>query len=82
MSEVHVQFDGESKDISIEDLFPDGAPEVAGGTGVLTAGNNVSVSVKEALADYFDRSASEFSNFEVVLEPGGDITVRPPAVFG
>lgn len=82
MSEVHVQFDGKSDDITMEDLFPNGNPEINGDSGVLSASNNLTVTIKEALADHYDRSASEFSNFEVVLEPGGDITVRPPAVFG
>lgn len=82
MSQVHVQFDGRSDDIEATELFPGGVPAIAERTGVLAAGNEIVASVKDALADYYDRPISEFSSYEVVVEPGGDITVRPPAVFG
>lgn len=81
MSVVHSQFDGRSDDITIEELFPEGAPETDA-SGILTRGSSFATTIKEALADHYDRQVSEFSNYEVVVEPDGDITVRPPAVFG
>lgn len=82
MATVHVQFDGRSDDIEAEELFPNGMPTIEDRTGVLAAGNAIVASVKEALSDHYDRPISEFSSYEVVVEPGGDVTVRPPAVFG
>lgn len=82
MAMVHSLFDGLSEDFDAETLFPDGVPNVSGELGVLSAGNQLSSAVKEALADHYDRPLDEFSSYEVVVEPNNDITVRPPAKFG
>jgi hypothetical protein len=82
MAMVHSLFDGRADDIEIEVLFPDGVPAVTAGAGVLDTGSQLADTVKEALADHYDRPLSEFSSYEVVVEPEGDVTVRPPAKFG
>lgn len=82
MAMVHSLFDGRSDDIETDVLFPEGIPTVAAEAGVLETGSQLAGAVKEALADHYDRPASEFSSYEVVVEPDGDITVRPPAKFG
>lgn len=82
MAVVHSLFDGRADDIETDVLFPEGAPTVTAGAGVLDAGSQIASVIKEALADHYDRPVGEFSNYDVVVEPEGDITVRPPAKFG
>lgn len=82
MATVHSLFDGRSDDIELDVLFPEGPPTAVVGDGVLETGNYLATVVKEALADHYDRPLEEFSSYEVVVEPAGDITVRPPAKFG
>lgn len=82
MTIIHSLFDGRQDEIDSDVLFSEGLPETGDVSGVVDAGNSFAVTIKEALADHYDRSTDEFSNYEVVLEPNGNITVRPKAVFG
>ena len=81
MATVHSKFDGRSDDIGTEVLFPNGIPSIPT-SGILVSSNLFAAQIKEALADHYDRPIEEFSNYEVVVEPSGDITFRPPAIFG
>lgn len=82
MSVVHSLFDGRQEDIEADVLFPDGSPEIPTTTGVLSTGSALVPILKSALADHYDRPEDEFDNYEVVLEPNGNITFRPKAIFG
>ena len=87
MTVVHTLFDGESLDLTLDELFPDGSEQLEGEVenttrGVLAATSTIASSVKQALADHFDRPLTEFDSYNVQLETNGNITCRPKANFG
>lgn len=81
---VHVRYDGESHDIPFLTLFPAdrneqfGVPEGA----QLTADNVGTGVARQALANYFDKSPDEFSDYVVEPHDNGNMTVRPKATWG
>lgn len=81
---VHVKYEGRSEDIEFDRLFSQdrlasiGIPE---GT-VPTPQNVTERQVKVALAQYYDKGVDEFDQLFVEINPNGNITVRPDAVFG
>lgn len=84
MSTVHTLIDGESKDIELQELFPEGQSSslTLDGAGLLEATSAAAAMVKEAIADYLDRPLRDFEDYEVILEKNGNVSVRPAANFG
>lgn len=68
MAQLHVRFEGQSYDLTFNQLD---ISEESSDTQVLNA-----------VAGYLDTSVDRFKNFVVDKTVTGDITVRPPAVFG
>lgn len=65
---VHVRFEGRSYDIAETQL------------GV-TAGMS-DTTVKERLAQHFDVKRDRFEPYVIDRRPGGDLIIRPEAVYG
>ena len=84
MSSIHVVYDGQTKDLTFEELFPEerftaiGIPE---GTTV-EASTLTAQQVKMALAQHYDVGLAEFEDHFVENNPNGNITVRPNTPFG
>jgi len=84
MSTIHVVYDGESKDLEFETVFPAeryAAIGIVAGTEV-TASTVSQDNVRTALSQHFDVGLSEFNDHFVEINPNGNITVRPNATFG
>ncbi|MCT7948391.1 hypothetical protein NG798_01160 [Ancylothrix sp. C2] len=65
---VHIRFDGRSYDVAETQL-----------------GVNASMSdtaIKERLAQHFDVNHNRFESYVVDRRPGGDLIIRPEAVYG
>jgi hypothetical protein len=84
MSHVHVVYQGRKEDLEFDTVFPQtrfaniGIPE-----GTIPSVNTLnSEQVKTALAQHYDVGLGEFADHFVELNPNGNITVRPEAVFG
>jgi tryptophan synthase alpha subunit len=84
---VHVHFDGRSDDIPLDVLFPVTPPELSAefernASGVAAAGSAFVRTVKEGLANHYDRPVNEFADYIVDFTENQNITVRPKAEFG
>lgn len=84
MNEVHIIYDGNTEDISLEDLIP---IENRAGLGIdegipLTSQNITGDQIKRALANHYDKPVDEFNELVVEFHKNENITVRPNATFG
>ena len=84
MSMIHCTFRGRQYDYNFEDVFvPERFPAIGIPDGMEVTASSVSEDqVKTALAQKFDVGLGEFSDSYVEINPNGNITVRPDAVFG
>lgn len=65
---VHIRFDGRSYDVAEAQV-----------------GVNATMSdtaIKERLAQHFDVNRNRFESYVVDRRPGGDLIIRPEAVYG
>ena len=84
MDTVHIMYQGNSEDISLENLIPAGDRDglgIAAGTE-LNAQNLTGDQIKRALANHYDQPLDEFNELSVEFHKNGNITVRPQATFG
>jgi hypothetical protein len=81
---VHVKYEGRSEDIEFDALFAqDRLASIGIPAGVVPTPQSVTQQqIKVALAQHFDRGLTEFDEMYVEVNPNGNITVRPEAVFG
>lgn len=84
MSNLHVRYNGESYNISFDDIFTNERLE---GIGVdpnaeFNANQLNPEQIKMAISQHFDVAVSEFNDFQVEYHKNRNITVRPDAVFG
>lgn len=84
MGIVHVFYNGQSEDIPLEDLIPEGD---RAGLGIaedaeITTQNLTGDQIKRALANHYDQPLEEFNEMSVDYHKNGNATVRPQATFG
>lgn len=85
MSSVHVMYNGETHDLTFEDLFPaDRLEQIGIPTGTEVSAENVTqAQVKTALSQHFDVGLGEFNDHFIEINPKtGNVTVRPEANLG
>jgi len=81
---VHVKYEGRSDDIEFGTLFRQDRL-VSLGIPMDTTPTPQTVTqaqIRMALAQHYDRGMGEFDDMFVEVNPNGNITVRPEAVFG
>lgn len=81
---VHVTYNNSSHDLDFEQVFPEHRHEAIGiQSGAEVSPHTVSEThIRNAVAQHFDVSNSEFADHFVEINPNGNITVRPKATFG
>lgn len=84
MNDVHIIYDGNTEDISIEDLIP---VEDRPGLGIeddaeIKTTDLSADQIKRALANHYDKPIDEFEELIVEHHKNGNVTVRPNATFG
>ncbi len=65
---VHIRFDGRSYDV---------AESMVGVNATMS-----DTAIKERLAQHFDVNRNRFESYVVDRRPGGDLIIRPEAVYG
>lgn len=68
MSQVHIRYEGQSYDVTFDDLD----------IGDMSS----DVEVRNAVASFLNAPANKLSNFAIDRNAEGEITLRPQAVFG
>ena len=84
MSSIHVVYDGQTKDLTFDELFPaDRLASIGIPDGTDVAASTVNQQqVKMALAQHFDVGLGEFEDHFVEINLNGNVTVRPNTPFG
>jgi len=84
MAGIHVVYNGNTRDLTFEELFPQDRLAAIGFTGneAPASSNLTEDQVKRALAQHFDVGVGEFGDHKVEMNPNGNITVRPDTPFG
>jgi len=81
---IHVKYEGRSDAIEFDSLFPAEryvSIGIAPGT-TPTPQTVTDAQVRIALAQHYDVGLDEFEEHFIEINPNGNITVRPEAVFG
>ncbi len=81
---VHVRYNGTSSEIAFSELFrSDRLQRIGVDSDKVSSLSDLSdTQLKQLLAGYFDKPASEFNGFVLERESTGNLTLRPEAVFG
>ena len=81
---VHLKYEGRSETIEFDVLFPtERYASIGIAAGTTATPQTVSEQqIRLALAQHFDVGLDEFEEHFIEINPNGNITVRPEAVFG
>ncbi len=82
MSTLHIMYQGNSEDLSLEDMVSAGDRETMGIPEGAEMKDLTGDQIKNILANHYDQPLEEFNELSVEWHKNGNVTVRPQATFG